>query len=235
MRPNPENAGCLAEVLPQVGARERESENWEWYREREINSSIVEKHSTGHSFFKAIGPTAEDRARLIEKLRAAGLHLGNSRNESLRFVNEAGKVPIVIRYTFHDEISRCIAKIGFNYLAYCEGARFVLGDDFDRIRAYIRYGEELDMNKPGLVYIMNEPILTEERFGKRVTNGHLLRLRWENCEVLTCRVSLFNNIVYAVVFCRGYRGIWFDISWGHLFDVESEMVSPLMASSRLTF
>jgi hypothetical protein len=233
MRPNPQAPGCVAEVLPQIGVRETESENWQWYREREINSSIFEKHSTGRSIFKAVGPTGTDRGRLIRKLRALGFHLGNSKSESLRFVNEQGKVPVVVRYTFHDEISRCIAKISLNYLAYCEGAKFVLGKQFDRIRQYIRYGEELDMSKPGLVYVMDEPILTEERFGKRSTNGHLTRLSWENFDVLTCRVSLFNNIVYLVVLCRGHQGIWFDISWGHLFDIEARTVSALRTSSRL--
>ena len=136
----------------------------------------------------------------------------------------------MIRYPPHEAIFRGIAKIAFNYLASCEGAAFVLNRDFDRIRNYIRCGEEIDMTKPGFVYVMDEPILTEERIGYRVTDGHLLRLQWESFNVLTCSVSLFNVITYKIVLCRGYRGIWHEIAIGHLFDVETKAVSQLFVS-----
>jgi hypothetical protein len=48
-------------------------------------------------------------------------------------------------------------------------------------------------------------------------------------------VSLFNNLTYKVVLCRGYSGIWSDIAFGHLFEIKSRVVSPLLTSSRLVF
>lgn len=235
IRPNPDAEGCIAEVIPQIGVRATDDETWKWYREREITVEIIHKHSTGRSQFIAVARNAEDRARLLKKVQDSGLTLGSTKEISRRFVNNNGKVPVVVRYTFRDAISRCIAKIVFNYLAHSVGARMTLASDFDRVRKYIRHGEELDLSKPGIVYIVNEPILTEERLGKRVTDGHLLRLGWENSHVLTGSVSLFNNLTYKVVLCRGYDGIWTDITLGHLFEIKSRTVSPLLTSSRLVF
>ena len=51
------------------------------------------------------------------------------------------RVTAEIEFTFDKMIARAVAKIAFNYLAKTQGADFVLPQDFDSVRRFIRHSE----------------------------------------------------------------------------------------------
>jgi hypothetical protein len=125
---------------------------------------------------------------------------------------------------------RAFSKIAFNYLAYCEGREFVLSDDFDGIRAFIRWGkgesrEYFDAH--------TKPILIEEkRMRKRKWPGHFIVLEWRD-SALVGRLSFFNSVVgltYVIRLCNNFHGFWREIRKGHYFDTDSNEVSELFGT-----
>jgi len=131
-------------------------------------------------------------------------------------------------------IYRGFAKITFNYLAYIAGKDFVLLDDFNGIRDFIRY----DKGNSNDYFGVNEPpILHDDRILKkyniRTTNGHLIVVEWKGTSLIG-KLSIFNITTYLIKFCRNFKEIWRPIKSGHHFDVDSHEINDLIAiNSRL--
>jgi len=76
--------------------------------------------------------------------------------------------------TIDDIVWRAIAKIAFNYLAYWQGAAFVLHPAFHVIRRFIRYGERPDyplIQVADEAILADEPIEGERRLGNLITTA----------------------------------------------------------------
>jgi len=233
IRPNATGNGTEAVLLAQIGAQLPGSDEYVWFPEPQVNQQFADKYRGRGSQFVITGPAEQDRLRLRRKLSKLGIDFTESKELVAPFA-DGGRVPISIKYDFHDTISRCIAKIALNYLAYLEGAGFVLSEDFDHTRMFIRHGEATDMSKPGIVFVMKEPILLEERSGPRVTSGHLLAVTWDTAaDAPVAQVSLFNTVKYRVVLCRRYHGVWRQIAKGHHFDLSTGTVSELTVTTSL--
>ncbi len=131
-------------------------------------------------------------------------------------------------------VQRGFCKIAFNYLAYVQGREFVLHEDFNGIREYIRYGRGNSKD----YFIPNQPpILHHDRqfkqrgFKVKETEGHLLVLEWRNSS-LAGLVSLFNQATYLIRLAGSFSGVWRPIRAGHHFDVESKEVNKMLAVSK---
>jgi hypothetical protein len=129
--------------------------------------------------------------------------------------------------TIEDTISRAVAKISFNYLAYWQGREFMLGADFNPIRCYVRYGAKPQYS---LIQIRQEPILGDEPlYGKR-RSGHLLTVGWTSDKrSIIGQVSLFNWLTYSVCLARDCIGEHRAIQKGHFFDPYNQQISQLGA------
>lgn len=128
-------------------------------------------------------------------------------------------------------IYRGFSKIGFNYLAYVVGKDFVLLEDFDGIRNFIRHGEG---NSDDYFGVNEPPILEEDRILKRfnikVTNGHLIIVEWKGANLIS-KLSIFNITTYLIKLCKNFKGIWRPIKSGHHFDIDSKRVNKLFSIS----
>jgi hypothetical protein len=127
---------------------------------------------------------------------------------------------------------RGICKIAFNYLAYCAGERFVLTNDFDGIRKFIRNDignseKYLSVNQPPILYDDRKL----EKLRIKVTEGHLIIIGWNNERKLFSRLSLFNTHTYAINLCDNYNGLWIPLQSGHHFDIRNREVSKLLFAS----
>ena len=126
-------------------------------------------------------------------------------------------------------IYRGLCKIAFNYLAFVQGKAFVLSDDFNGIRDFIRNdcGDSHDF------FFVNQPPILENdrRLGIRETRGHLVVLEWNGMS-LQVKLSLFNLNTYLIRLCNRYGGLWVPIKSGHHFDIESRTVTPLLAVNK---
>ncbi len=124
-----------------------------------------------------------------------------------------------------DTIRRAIAKIGFNYLAYWEGAHFVMSEDFDPIRRYIRYGDVVEYP---LVVVHNRSILADEPVSGSRRSGHIITLNWagDRLSILT-QVSLLNIFKYSVCLARNYSREHTAIRRGHFFNIKDRRILKL--------
>lgn len=146
-------------------------------------------------------------------------------------VKTGSRVAILGDLKIDRPIFRALCKIGFNYLAFVLGKEFVLHDDFNDIRNYIRYNNG---DTKRFFSTDPRPILYEEvRLGVPVTTGHIIVAEWQGIR-LVGMLRLFNLFTYVITYCRHYSGIWFPFASGHHFDPEKRMATELgKASKRL--
>jgi len=217
--PNATKDGFEIFYLPQVAIQAKASEEWKWYLEEDLNEDVV----------KALGPGAGIKYFVttkieLERLRSRMQNLVSSPTEVVKHdqIPPQPKLKIEIAAGFNSNVARCVAKIGFNYLAYAtnEDGRLLLQEEFDEIRNYVRYQANPKM---GLLNFSTNPKLdAEERKGSLV-DGHILAVDWDPTgEKILCVVNLFGAMSYQISLCRGYSGVWFPIGSAHFFDFRNK-------------
>ncbi len=122
-------------------------------------------------------------------------------------------------------IMRAVAKIGFNYLTYWQGAAFVLHKDFNIIRKFILTGEKTDYP---LIKIDQNSILGDEPIEGRRRSGHIVTTNWA-CDGVSiiAQVSLMNWMKYTVCLARNFSGEHRDIKIGHFFNFPGQSILSL--------
>jgi hypothetical protein len=168
---------------------------------------------------------------LVKELEEKGIKL----KHDVSFLKDETKGPPVLvesTITIDKTIMRGLCKIAFNYLALQAGTNFVLSDNFDPIRNFIRYAKG---DSDNFFFVNQPPILQDdkllEKFGAKVTRGHLIVLSWAK-EFLISKLSLFNEFTYRIYLCSGYKGIWIPIKVGHHFDLDNKEVTKLISVSK---
>lgn len=137
------------------------------------------------------------------------------------------KSSAIIEYkaNIDDNIFRAIAKIGFNYLTYWEGADFVRQSSFNAIREYIRNG--IKANYP-LISIENNSILADEQYKKEIRVGHIITINWASDRIsLVAQISLSNYAKYCVCLANEYSGENRNIKRGHFFNIQGYEILEL--------
>jgi hypothetical protein len=142
------------------------------------------------------------------------------------------KLKVETELTIDAIIFRGVAKIAFNYLCYVVGKKFLLFNDFDEIRRFVRHGEGkadrfVEVNVPPILYDDQQL----EKFGIKITEGHLIIVGWKGMDLFS-KVSLFNTTTFLVKLCHSFRGIWRPIKSGHHFDIVSKQVGKLGSISK---
>jgi hypothetical protein len=221
------------EPVAQVGFLNKETGRYVYFKVNEIpeKNSLIEM-GLDISEFQMLSPKAEDLPILLETLEKKGLRTEvKGYLEWPDSVKRSSQVAILGDLRIDSPIFRAICKIGFNYLAAVLGREFVLRDDFNGIRNYIRYD-----NGDTRHYFSTDPrpILYEEnRSGVPITEGHIIIAEWQGIR-LVAKIRVFNLFTYVVTFCPYYSGIWFPFASGHHFDVHEKTISKLgKASKRL--
>lgn len=122
-------------------------------------------------------------------------------------------------------IMRVISKIAFNYLAFWEGPEFVLREEFDLIREYIRFGENADttfVKSDGSPILFDEPTIGKRRL------GHIITVDWGADGVsIRSQVSLLNMFRYTIVLTDCYHGTRPTLTRGHFFHPKTKDIFPL--------
>jgi hypothetical protein len=114
--------------------------------------------------------------------------------------------------------------MAFNFLARMMGPDFALRRDFDPIRVFVRDGA---IQPYRMVTENQTPILADDEFLRRQTSGHLIVIQWDGgTDDLASLFSLFNEITYRVVLCRGFSGVW------RRFPTDTAMTSKSSLRSR---
>jgi hypothetical protein len=132
----PDSTGKAVEPVPvpQAAFRWKGSDKWTYLVERELEPAALAEYVSpvpGTLEIRIMGPSEEDRNRVLGKLTSAGIKF-RQEGSLMRPVTEDGKVLVEISSAVDQTIFRAIAKIAFNYVAHQHGVDFVLRSDFDR-------------------------------------------------------------------------------------------------------
>jgi hypothetical protein len=131
---------------------------------------------------------------------------------------------------YDDIVRRLMAKIAFNYLAWCMGAPFALKPEFDPIRRFIRYGEG---NGSDLCSVTDRRFLQEERHSGNwsITDAHLVGVERTRNGVVLGHVSLFNQLHHQIRLADELeeRIRHPGLPSGRIFFWESGHIQPLLA------
>lgn len=219
---NPGGGRPLFEVLPQVAFKQGNS--WEWIIEDEISPERVAAYLSGLADVRVAYNSGDECERIIDKLRAVGISVGEVSHYDINSLSNE-RLRVVRQYELSHRQARCIAKIAFNYLAWNFGAKFVLNECFDEVRAYILRG---DLCGQTFISLANKSILLREQLGGKAINGHILVVDWDShsSEVIGY-VTFFNLLHYNVELSRRYVGCWFPLSTGHHFDLATRKISKV--------
>jgi hypothetical protein len=221
------------ERLPQVGFFSGIQQEYVYF---EIGQIPTKEYLINNGFVienKAIRIIADENEYqiIVKELEEQRIKLRNDVAFSMEEIN-VQSVQVESTITVDRTIMRGLCKIAFNYLVSQIGATFVLSEDFNPLRNFIRYGK----GSSDKFFIVNQPpILHEDKFlekyGAKVTRGHLIILSWDR-DILFCKLSLFNEYTYRINFCSGYKGIWIPIKFGHHFDLDKKEVTKLLTVSK---
>jgi hypothetical protein len=130
-----------------------------------------------------------------------------------------------------ESITRAVAKIAFNYLAYWQGPGFMLEADFNPTREFIRYGVKPQYP---LIKIRQEAILCDEAVSGKRRSGHLLTVDWAaDKRSIVAQVSLLNWLTYSVSLARDFSGEHRVIQRGDFFDPYNQRILQLGAKPNL--
>jgi len=224
----------VVDLINQVALLDRATSRWVHFSEAEIETGALSKIATlDRQNARIFGSSAEDRDRLVALLAKEGISFGKLEEMSRPGgIFDGGDVEVEVTFTINKGIRRCMAKYAFNYLAWVCGPAFVLGNDFDPIRRFVRYGETPDYE---LVRERLGPILRDDSTSRRQTSGHLLTVNWAASGVdLVGQVSLFNSVTYSVSLARQYSGtLWRPVRSGLHFNLRDRSIRPLTAVSAL--
>jgi hypothetical protein len=131
------------------------------------------------------------------------------------------------QWTIDDTVKRSIAKIAFNYLAFCQGSELVMSEKFNDIRNFIRWNK-----KPGYSFFEmdDRTILADEPQEGKSRLGHIITVNWasDNRSVIA-QVALFNLIRYRVSLAKDFTILHrpFKIASGHFFNLTTRDILPL--------
>ncbi len=213
-----------AEPLPQVAFRKKGEDDWHWFLEDELNETERWQRFRVEAETKVVGGPGHVIDRIFEKLVKGGLVFKKKGD----FEKHGGDVPVYAERSLDEPILRAVTKIALNFLAHVRGAEFVLRSDFDVIREYVRLGTRPSF---GPVLVSNIPILLGDSRLYRQTNGHIVILDWNRGQTgIVCQLSLFNQLTYHVALCPYYSGLFYPISAGRHFDLDTLTISEVQST-----
>jgi hypothetical protein len=220
LRPNAARNGIDTVYLPQVGIRNGKGDDRTWYTLEDLTAEVVQTLKPGVVITVLVTPEEEEilRARLRE------LGLEHTKTISKDPIPPRSDIKTRVKCDFDFNMSRCVAKIAFNYLAYALGENVprLLQRDFDPVRNYVRYGSSCEQP---IVYFSSKPRLDNENGSRAFVDGHIVAVGWDiTNENIGCGLSLFNAMTYQVTLCRNYAGLWFPLKSGHAFDFKAARV-----------
>lgn len=227
---------CNIEPALQVGFFKKNKEEYDYFEPQQIPSAkeLIEKgYAIKEKKNPLIANNKEDLKYLLKILKERGMDIKLVEDiEWPEYVKERNKTLVKGTARIDQIIYRGFSKIAFNYLAYVAGKNFTLIEDFNGIRNFIRFGEGnsndfFDVNVPSI--LRYDQIL--KRYNLKETNGHLIIAEWNGMNLVS-KLSIFNIQTYLIKLCKHFKGVWRPISVGHLFDVSTGEVSPLIGISR---
>jgi len=211
-------SGIGNKYVPQVAIRNKMDGEWRWYTAQDLTSDVVQTLEPGSTMKFLVTSQAEEE-EIRSRLRELGL--GPTKTISRDQIKPQSEMKTRVTCDFDFNMSRCVAKIAFNYLAHVleENTGRLLQPEFEAVRNYVRYG--LNPEQP-IVFFSEKPNFEQETNSHSLVDGHILAVGWDATnENIGCGLSLFNAMTYRVVLCRRYGALWFPLKSAHSFDLQT--------------
>jgi hypothetical protein len=230
IRADDETGELVVDSTPQIGVKRPGEDKFHFFTEDEFNKAQdeavgVQKGST----FKIIGLGPNGSEQIIETVRRRVPTLRI--DGTMPSLPRGGNTLVAVMVDINDLIARAIAKIAFSHLTYFAGRDFVLREEFDRVRRFIRFGEGVPQD---FVKVSTRPVLANDPLWYGSIRGHLVTVEWPAAvDLIFSRVALFNELSYFVTLARRRPAIWRPIQHGNLFDWEAGEIKKLTTAGGL--
>jgi hypothetical protein len=225
LRPDSSAKSGIGNVyVPQLAIKNADEPEWRWYTLPELDSEVMRTLEPGariQLFFTSPAEEQQIRSRLRELVE-----LGPTQQISRDKVLPTRDFKTRVTCDFDFNMSRCVAKIAFNYLAYVlgENTALLLRHEFDTVRKYVRDGA---VPEQPIVYFSQTPKFESDTEKAPFVDGHIVAVGWDiTNENIGCVLSLFNAMSYRVALSRKYMGVWFTPS-AHSFDFQTSEVKSI--------
>jgi hypothetical protein len=207
--------------LPQAAFQRSEGAPWEWLLEEQITAESIQPYLGKRYRVKLTGDSETEIERVREKLEDLSVTFPDVHPLEVP-TGDDGKLELGLHAVVDDIVLRAITKIAFNYLAYIAGAAFVLHQDFDTVRQYIRAGGPGNWSP---VSLRRHQFILRDASQTQPDAGHSLELAWsEDGRSPVAHVTFFNGNTYRVTFTWNYHGIWRPLRIGHHFDLQTRRI-----------
>jgi hypothetical protein len=211
--------------LPQVGFQNKESSSYTYFLLDDIPDK-TELENQGFNYITNVRAFGNSFEAIEQALAKKGISPEFQKEIPLPD-KKSEKMLVEFETSVDSIILRAIAKISFNYLAYWQGAEFVLQDVFNPIRFYIRNGER--GNTP-FVIIRDKSILIDEPSQDFRRIIHVVTVNWaQNGFSIISQVSLLNYLSYTVQLTRNFSGQIPNLRKGHFFNLGDHKIYELTA------
>lgn len=176
----------------------------------------------------------QDYEDAIELVRELGIDYKPGPKKSIPFVGDGtDKQRVVVEgdITIGFDTARVVAKIAFNYFAYCavqSGVSDALyHDNFSRIKDYILGKNELPIKEVIIETPTYAPVLFEEHSHKVRLVGHIVTLSNENGNVVAV-ISFAGRMVYKILLGKLPDELSRqDFGNGHIFNIRQKEIGGL--------
>lgn len=223
-------------TVTQAGFFKKDKQKYDYFEPQDMpNEKELEEqgYELEKKIIDLIANNDEDMNYLLRVLKEKGMDIKLGKEIEWPENKKGRKIQVKVNPIIDRIIYRGLSKMAFNYLALVVGKEFVLLEDFNGIRNFIRYDEGKSND-----YFCGRglPILYEDRFLRKynikgkVTDGHLIIVKWRKMNLIS-KISIFNMATYLIRFCRNFSRVWRPISYGHHFDINSKEVKELIAAS----
>ncbi|UCE39463.1 MAG: hypothetical protein JSW00_09655 [Thermoplasmata archaeon] len=217
------------EAITQVGFFHPERKKYDYFTEKEIPER-QELENQGYQLNNKKIVFYGDIELLVKLLKDKGINIKIEKIYEEIQNMPRGKIPVYVKARIDRIVYRGLSKIVFNYLTYHMGRKFVLREDFNGLRNFIRDDQG---NGDRFFGITTNAILYRERvFRRRRLKGHIIVMKWENNNSdLIGRLTLYDaqiGLTYLIILCKNYRGVWIPIQKGHYFDPDTKKIRELL-------
>jgi hypothetical protein len=179
-------------------------------------------------------PEQRELNEAIELVRELGVPYKPGIQKSMPF-GEPAETPRRAEFsmdgTIDSDTARILAKIAFNYFAYCaihSGNSTVLDNpNFSRIKSYVLGDVDLPLKDVIVEKPSYEGILGEEKADRVRLIGHLVTFNNENGRIIS-RISLLGRLTYTISLGKTPEEInREDLGNGHVFDPINKKIHGL--------
>jgi hypothetical protein len=166
-----------------------------------------------------------DLNEAMDLVRELGINYKSGTEKSIPFVGDGSdnkKANVSVNVTIGFDAARIIAKIAFNYFAYCaiesEMENILHHKNFSKIKSYILGETEWPMKEMIIEKPTYNPILFEEKSGGVRFIAHIITIQNEDGN-LVAKVSFAGRLVYKILLGKMPVEInKVDFGNGHIFD-----------------